>query len=189
MSLGRRMLFVIPLLIALLVMVGLFVPALNNDPTLLPSTRVDQQVPNFSLSTLQQAEKIINQGDLQGPLLLNVWATWCPSCRIEHPILNELAQNGIKIIGLNYKDEREAALKYLQLNGNPYQYNLYDEKGYFGLDLGVYGAPETFLIDAHGIIKHRHVGVVSRDVWQEQLWPIWQSMGGIGPERAEEATQ
>ena len=96
-------------------------------------------------------------------------------------MLNELAKNGIRIVGLNYKDVREAALKYLEYNGNPYQYSIYDEAGDLGLDLGVYGAPETYLVDAEGVIRYRHVGVVTPDNWRELLWPKWQEMGGKGP--------
>ena len=103
------------------------------------------------------------------------------ACKVEHPVLNELSKNGIRIVGLNYKDVREAAIKYLEFNGNPYQQNIYDESGDLGLDLGVYGAPETFLIDAEGVIRYRHVGVVTPENWRELLWPKWQEMGGKGP--------
>jgi len=176
----KWLLFSLPLA-GFLVLGYFFLQALHDDPSLLPSTRIDHKVPEFSLPTLQDADKQVTRQQIKGPLLLNVWATWCPSCRIEHPVLEELAKNGIPIVGLNYKDEREAALRYLENHGNPYQYNIYDAAGDLGLDLGVYGAPETFLIDAEGVIRYRHVGVISPDNWREVLWPKWQAMGGKGP--------
>jgi cytochrome c biogenesis protein CcmG/thiol:disulfide interchange protein DsbE len=106
------------------------------------------------------------------PALLNVWATWCFSCRVEHPYLLELAAQGVVIYGLNYKDEPEKAAQWLVDLGNPYTETIVDQRGDFGLDLGVYGAPETYVIDADGIIRHRHVGVVNAQVWTEQLQPF-----------------
>lgn len=177
MSRSKWLLFSIPL-IAFLVMVFFFLKALNSDPSLLPSTRIDQKVPAFSLSGLEDATRVITEQQLKGPLLLNVWATWCPSCQVEHPVLMELAKNGILIVGLNYKDVRSAALQYLSNHGNPFQFNIYDEGGDLGLDLGVYGAPETYLIDADGVIRYRHVGIISPQNWRELLWPKWREMGG-----------
>ncbi|HAG93001.1 MAG: DsbE family thiol:disulfide interchange protein [Pseudomonadales bacterium] len=180
MSKAKLILYSLPLL-AFLVLGYFFLKALNSDPSLLPSTRIDQKIPAFTLPALANAQRMLSEQDVKGPLLLNVWATWCPSCKVEHPVLNELAKNGIRIVGLNYKDVREAALKYLEYNGNPYQYSIYDEAGDLGLDLGVYGAPETYLVDAEGVIRYRHVGVVTPDNWRELLWPKWQEMGGKGP--------
>ncbi|MEE2731347.1 MAG: DsbE family thiol:disulfide interchange protein [Pseudomonadota bacterium] len=180
MSRTKWLVFSLPL-VAFLVMGYFFLRALDSDPSLLPSTRVDQKVPPFSLPELADPQQMLSEQTLRGPLLLNVWATWCPSCKVEHPVLNELAKNGIRIVGLNYKDVRAAAIQYLEFNGNPYQQNIYDEAGDLGLDLGVYGAPETFLIDAQGVIRYRHVGVVTPDNWRELLWPKWQEMGGKGP--------
>lgn len=174
---GKRLLYLIPFI--LVVVLGFFFNrALNNDPSLLPSTRLDQKVPVFQLPTLKQPDQSFSHEQLKGPLLLNVWATWCPSCRIEHPILMELAKSGIHIVGLNYKDERTAALQYLQNHGDPFRVNIFDQNGDLGLDLGVYGAPETYLIDGNGVIRYRHVGVVSEQNWRELLWPKWQQMGG-----------
>ena len=173
---GKLLLFSLPLAVFL----GLgyfFLQALDSDPSLLPSTRIDDQVPGFQLPTLADAGRMVSEAELRGPLLLNVWATWCPSCQLEHPVLLELAKNGVPIVGLNYKDVRPAALKYLEIHGDPFQFNIYDEQGDLGLDLGVYGAPETYLIDDQGVIRYRHVGVVTPQNWREQLYPIWQSMG------------
>jgi cytochrome c biogenesis protein CcmG/thiol:disulfide interchange protein DsbE len=110
------------------------------------------------------------------PLLLNVWATWCPTCYAEHQYLNELAAQGVKIIGLNYKDERSKAVQWLNELGNPYLISLFDGDGMLGLDLGVYGAPETFLIDANGIVQYRHVGDVNSANWQASLQPMYEKL-------------
>ncbi len=92
------------------------------------------------------------------PVLLNVWATWCPTCRAEHQYLNQLSAQGIRVVGMNYKDDRQKAISWLKELGNPYALSLFDGDGMLGLDLGVYGAPETFLIDGNGIIRYRHAG-------------------------------
>ncbi len=177
----KWLLFGLPLL-GFIAMAFLFFNALGSDPSLLPSARLDQKIPAFELETLAQPGAMVSTATVKGPLLLNVWATWCPSCQLEHPMLLELAKAGIPIVGLNYKDERAAALKYLELHGNPFQYNIFDQKGSLGLDLGVYGAPETYLVDAEGVIRYRHVGVVDPKVWTQVLWPRWQAMGGFDPQ-------
>lgn len=119
------------------------------------------------------SRQIFQQGK---PFLLNVWATWCPTCYAEHQYLNELAAQGITIIGLNYKDSSEKAIKWLKDLGNPYQVVIKDEKGSLGLDLGVYGAPETFIVDAKGVIHYRHIGDVNANTWQQKLLPIYQKL-------------
>jgi cytochrome c biogenesis protein CcmG/thiol:disulfide interchange protein DsbE len=115
------------------------------------------------------------EGWLGKPALINVWATWCFSCRVEHPYLLELAEQGVTIYGLNYKDEPAKASQWLVDLGNPYSETVVDQNGEFGLDLGVYGAPETYVIDAKGVIRHRHVGVVDEQVWLEQLQPFFEA--------------
>jgi cytochrome c biogenesis protein CcmG/thiol:disulfide interchange protein DsbE len=154
---------------------------LQKDPSLLPSVKVDKPLPAFSLSSLENPERLLAQTDIKGPALLNVWGTWCPSCQIEHPLLVELAKGGIRLYGLNYKDDRAVATQYLQKMGNPYVDVIFDEKGSLGFDLGVYGAPETFLIDAQGLIRYRHVGEISADQWRNVLWPKWQALAGTVP--------
>lgn len=109
--------------------------------------------------------------------LLNVWATWCISCRVEHPYLVDLAANqGVRIIGLNYKDDSDEARKWLKNLHNPYQFSVVDADGRLGLDLGVFGAPETYVVDKQGIIQYKHVGVVDDRVWQAKLRPIVQQL-------------
>ena len=111
------------------------------------------------------------------PMLLNVWATWCPTCYAEHEYLNQLKEReGIHIVGINYKDERPKALRWLKNLGNPYADDIYDPTGMLALDLGVYGAPETFFIDSNGVIRYRHVGDVNDTVWKKTLKPIFEQM-------------
>ncbi|MCW8333049.1 DsbE family thiol:disulfide interchange protein [Vibrio sp. SCSIO 43135] len=149
----------------------------GDDPTKLESVLVGKDVPEFHLEDLAEPGKIYDQAIFKGePLLLNVWATWCPTCYAEHTYLNELASQGVKIIGLNYKDERNKAVRWLNELGNPYLISLFDGDGMLGLDLGVYGAPETFLIDANGIIRYRHVGDVNTRNWNEKLKPMYDEM-------------
>ena len=163
-----RLLLFIPLVL-FIILGGFLWKGLSIDPRELPSALLDKPFPEFSLPALQQPERILTKQDLIGrPVLVNVWATWCPSCRQEHEQLLAIAEtSGIAIIGLNYKDDRAGAMTWLQKLGNPYQFNIFDEDGMLGLDLGVYGAPETYLLDAQGIIRHRHVGVVTEQAWQE----------------------
>ncbi len=169
----NRLLLLIPLLlvIALLLVLG---SGLGNDPTKLDSARIGKAFPAFSLQSLQNADKTFTEQDLKGDLfLLNVWATWCPSCKTEHPYLLKIAaENQVVVVGHNYKDDRVAAIKWLQQLGDPYRFTLFDPKGQLGFDLGVYGAPETYLIDAQGVVRYRHVGVVDEKVWKTELLPV-----------------
>jgi len=149
---------------------------LDHDPRELPSVALGKTLPTFRLPSLL-GSKEVEQASLVGqPFLLNVWATWCPSCWAEHPTFLKLKQAGVRIIGLNYKDEELAAKKYLEKNGNPYEEVIVDALGSLVLDLGVYGAPETFFIDAKGVIRYRHVGVIDDRVWEETLKKIYSGM-------------
>jgi len=171
----KRLILLLPLLIflgvALFLYRGLFL-----DPAELPSALIGKPFPQFSLPAVQGG-KTISTADLQGkPALVNVWATWCVACRVEHPALNQLGKLGVTIHGVNYKDDNAAAQKWLEEFHNPYRLNINDASGSLGLDLGVYGAPETFLIDAQGIIRHKYVGVIDEQVWREQLAPLYQEL-------------
>lgn len=166
----------IPLVIAIGLALVLYT-AIGKDPTKLETARLNDPVPDFQLSTLQNVERLITQQDLKGQVvLMNVWATWCPSCRAEHGYLVELAKNGVPIVGLNYKDERPAALAWLERLGNPYTVNIFDPEGKLGFDLGVYGAPETYLIDKKGYVRFRHVGVVDAPTWTKVLEPLYKKL-------------
>ncbi len=165
----RRYIVFIPLVLFFALGVLLW-RGLQLDPTELPSALIDKPMPSFQLSSLQDPQRMLTEADLKfdEPVLLNVWATWCPSCKAEHAQLNRMAtQEGVKIIGVNYKDERNKANVWLEKYLNPYVINIYDDKGSLGLDLGVYGAPETYILDAKGVIRYKHVGVVDERVWQQ----------------------
>ena len=171
----------IPLIVFLAVAAAFLVQlgrnAQGDDPKALESALVGKPVPQKILTDLLENKTYGNEIFQQGkPILLNVWATWCPTCYAEHQYLNELAKQGVKIIGLNYKDQRDKATQWLNDLGNPYLISLFDGNGMLGLDLGVYGAPETFLIDANGVIRYRHVGDVNSRNWQETLAPLYEKM-------------
>lgn len=164
----KRGLLFIPLGLFFILAIFLW-KGLSIDPTELPSALLGQPFPTFKVTSLKDPQKILSNVDIIGqPVLINVWATWCPSCRKEHAQLLKIAQdNKIPVIGLNYKDNQEAALNWLTQLGDPYLFNIYDDDGMLGLDLGVYGAPETYLLDKNGIIKYRHVGVITEEIWQK----------------------
>ena len=152
---------------------------LDKDPAELPSALVGEAFPVFNLPSLKDEQNVVTEQDFNGEVVLvNVWATWCFACRIEHPMLNKLSEQGVKIIGLNYKDQRAGALAWLVERGDPYQFNIFDAKGSLGIDLGVYGAPETYLVDADGIIRHRRVGVVDDRVWESEFRAIYEQITG-----------
>lgn len=183
---SRKLLF-IPLALFLVMAVLFIVQLLRNaggeDPTYLESALVGKAIPEFRLESLDIPNKTYQQNELLDgkPMLLNVWATWCPSCYEEHQYLNSLSAKGVRIVGLNYKDQREKAVRWLQELGNPYALSLYDNNGQLGLDLGVYGAPETFVIDGQGIIRYRYAGPIDDRVWREMIEPVWQRYQGDRP--------
>ena len=171
----RRWIMLLPLVLFLCVAVFLY-RGLYLNPAELPSALIDKPFPEFSLRDVQ-SDRIITRADLLGkPALVNIWGTWCVACRVEHPVLNKLAQQGVVIYGVNYKDINADALKWLKDFHNPYQLNIRDDEGSLGLNLGVYGAPETFLIDSKGIIRHKFVGVVDETVWREKLAGLYQGL-------------
>jgi cytochrome c biogenesis protein CcmG/thiol:disulfide interchange protein DsbE len=151
---------------------------LSLNPQDMPSALVGKTLPEFSLVTLTDANKVVTKADLVGDIvLLNVWATWCPTCKYEHPYLLELANDPqlkphVKLYGINYKDERLAAQKWLTNYENPYHFSIFDEQGTLGLDLGVFGAPETFVIDHKGIIRKRYAGAIDTRVWRKEFEPL-----------------
>ncbi len=168
----KRLKLFLPLGIFLVLSVLLF-RGLSLDPQALPSALIDKPIPAFSLPALGTEGERVTHDALVGQVsLLNVWATWCASCRVEHPFLTQLAKAGLPIYGINYKDDDNKALAWLKDLGDPYKINIVDAEGNLGLDLGVYGAPETYVVDAQGLIRYRHVGVVNEQVWLEVLQPI-----------------
>jgi len=175
----RRVYLFVPLVI-FLVLAVLLGRGLMLDPNKMPSALIDQSVPEFNLPSLASEERILTRADVVGDVsLINVWGTWCPSCMHEHPYLMELASQ-IPIIGVNYKDVRADAEKWLVKLGNPYVMNVFDEMGTLGIDLGVFGAPETYVIDRQGMVRYKHVGVVDKRVWLERLKPVVDQLRGEG---------
>lgn len=147
---------------------------LNLDPRRIPSPLIGKPLPAFSLTTVADPARKVSRDDLRGRVyLLSVWASWCVACREEHPLLNELtSRKAVTIIGLNYKDKREDALRWLGALGNPYEVSLSDQDGRLGIDLGVYGVPETFVIDKQGVIRYKQIGPMTPEVWEQKLAPL-----------------
>ncbi|HBO3196737.1 TPA: DsbE family thiol:disulfide interchange protein [Pseudomonas aeruginosa] len=171
----KRLILLLPLVLFLGVSVFLY-RGLFLNPQELPSALIDKPLPAFSLPDLKNEQRLISEKDLKGPALINVWATWCPTCQAEHQMLNRLAKASVVIHGVNYKDDGAAARQWLQDYLDPYQVNVADPQGSLGINLGVYGAPETFLIDAQGIIRHKYVGAIDEKVWREELAPRYQAL-------------
>jgi cytochrome c biogenesis protein CcmG/thiol:disulfide interchange protein DsbE len=169
----RYLRYLVPLAIFALLVAFLF-RGLSLDPKLVPSPLVGKPIPTFTLTRLDNPAVTISDADFRGKVtLLNVWATWCVSCRREHETLVELAKTGqVEIYGLNYKDNREDANRYLAQLGNPYVANAFDNDGRVGIDWGVYGAPETFIIDREGIIRHKHIGPLTTDIINDEILPL-----------------
>lgn len=172
--------FLIPFGIFALLVV-LFIVGLGLDPREVPSPLVDKPAPEFDLPRLQEPDKRFGRSDLVGGgvSLVNVWASWCTACRQEHPFLMELARRGeVPIYGLNYKDEREDAQGWLRRLGNPYAANAFDHDGRVGIDWGVYGVPETFIVDGEGTIRYKHIGPLGEQAWRETIMPIIEEIRG-----------
>ena len=148
-------------LIAFIVIVVFLGLGLKHDPRYVPSPLIDKPAPQFALPQLNQStQKISNQTLLGEVWLMNVWASWCAACKVEHPLLLDMASQGAKLVGLNYKDTQDQAMAWLKSYDNPYQAVIVDADGRVGIDFGVYGVPETFLIDKTGRIRYKHIGPV-----------------------------
>jgi len=160
-------------LAAFVVLVIVLALGLGRDPSEVPSPLIGGPLPNFALARLDAPSERVARADLLGrAYLLNVWASWCAACRDEHPLLVELARGGqVELIGLNYKDEVPAAVAWLARHGDPYRMSLVDPDGRLGFDLGVYGVPETFVIDAEGVIRYKHIGPLTRTALEHEILP------------------
>lgn len=169
--------YLIPLAGFVLLVIFLGV-GLKLDPSVVPSPLIGKPAPDFSLPSLQNPDKSLGTRDFKGKVwLLNVWASWCSACRIEHPVFNAWSESAeVELIGLNYKDEVDAAKQWLAELGNPYSISLVDADGKVGIDLGVYGVPETFVIDKDGIIRYKHIGPVSMDDINQILMPLLKKL-------------
>ena len=165
--------YLIPLVIFLGLVVFLAI-GLGHDPHEVPSPLVNKPAPAFHLAQLKDPSKTSSPEEMRGKVwLLNVWASWCFSCREEHPLLLEAARSkAIPIYGLNYRDKRDEALQWLSELGDPYVLSVSDTDARVGMDYGVYGAPETYLIDRNGVIRFKQIGPITPDVWQNQILPL-----------------
>jgi len=145
----------------------------GKDTSAIPSPLIGKPAPAFSLPVLGDPTRLVSGADLLGrPYLLNVWGSWCPACRDEHPVITELAASGsVRVIGYDYKDTTEDAQRWLEQFGNPYDLVIADEAGLAALDWGIYGAPESFLVDASGIVRWKFVGPMTSEVVRDQLLP------------------
>jgi cytochrome c biogenesis protein CcmG/thiol:disulfide interchange protein DsbE len=168
-------------LVAFAILIPVLMIGLTRDPRELPSPLLQQAAPQFELPLLRDAEKTVGSADFANKtVLLNVWATWCPGCRQEHGFMLELAKSGaIEIFGLNWRDNRREAVRWLETLGDPYVASAFDEDGRVGIDWGVYGAPETFLIDANGIVIHKHIAPLTREIWERDFVPLLSVRGEV----------
>ena len=169
--------YLVPLFIVLFIGVFLFV-GLGLNPREVPSQHINKPAPDFSLQQLHNMQTKFSKSDLQGKVwMLNVWASWCVACRQEHPVLVNMARNGeIPVYGLNYKDTPTQAKRWLEEHGNPYEISIVDYDGKVGIDYGVYGVPESFLIDKQGIIRHKVIGPLSSIELRKCVLPIFREL-------------
>jgi cytochrome c biogenesis protein CcmG, thiol:disulfide interchange protein DsbE len=164
--------------VALAVLLGVGVKMSGrDDKSAIDSPLIGRPAPDFSLPVLGDPTRRIGNRDLLGePFLLNVWGSWCPNCRVEHPVVTGLARSGkVRVIGYNYKDEPDDAQRWLRQLGDPYHLNLVDRDGTAALDWGIYGAPETFLVDARGIVRWKYVGPLTPEVVRDDILPTLES--------------
>jgi cytochrome c biogenesis protein CcmG/thiol:disulfide interchange protein DsbE len=177
---GRIVPIILFVLLGTLLAVGL---KIADHKTEIPSPLIGKKIPEFSLPALGQDDVTITHEDLIGqPFLINVWASWCPTCRTEHPFVEQLAASGLlRVIGLNYRDEEEDALAWLEYFGNPYALNMADVSGRTAIDFGVYAAPESFLVDADGYILFKQVGMLTPDIIEKEILPLIRPAGSGQP--------
>lgn len=165
--------FLLPFVIFTIV-VGFLAVGLTLNPREVPSPLVGKSVPDFSLPQLHQPDKAFSPKEMRGQVwLFNVWASWCSGCKEEHPVLMKLAKAGeVPVYGMDYKDRREEALTWLRRHGNPYPVTAVDESGRVGIDYGVYGVPETYVIDKSGVIRYKQIGPLDDDTLQRKILPL-----------------
>lgn len=165
--------YLIPFVVIVIILILLGI-GLTMDPKLIPSVLIGKPAPEFTLPTVRNPKITLSKSDLQGKVVLfNVWASWCTACKEEHPIFMDLARRkAVPIYGLNYKDKRKDALSWLQQLGDPYTASAHDFKGRVGIDWGVYGVPETFVVDRKGIIRYKHIGAVNPKVLKQKILPL-----------------
>ena len=174
---------VLKFLIPLLVFLGLasfLAKGLYLDPREVPSPLIDKPAPEFALTQLDKPDLTLRRADMLGKVwMLNVWASWCVACREEHPLLVEFSKRGmVPIYGLNYKDKRPDGQGWLARFGNPYNASLFDDDGRVGIDFGVYGVPETFVIDKQGVVRYKKIGALTPEVLRDTVLPLVRKLNG-----------
>lgn len=175
---NKRVLWTLIPLLSFAVLVAFLALGLKHDPREVPSPLVNKPAPLFSLPQLQNPALKFSPQEMKGKVwLLNVWASWCVSCREEHPVLLEMARSkAVPIVGLDYKDKPEDGEKWLSGYGNPYTLSALDLDGRVGIDYGVYGVPETYVIDRQGVIRYKQIGPITREVWATVILPKVQEL-------------
>ena len=165
-----------------LALVALLAAGLRLNPREVPSPLIGKPAPPFELPLLGAPDKSFSQKDMLGKVwILNVWASWCAPCLVEHPVITQLSKAGpAPVVGLNYKDAREDALPWLKRNGDPFYVSVYDGAGRIAIDYGVYGVPETYVIDRRGVIRYKHIGPLTRDIAQKEVEPLVRELGAGG---------
>jgi cytochrome c biogenesis protein CcmG, thiol:disulfide interchange protein DsbE len=163
-------------------LVALLAVGLRLNPREVPSPLIGKPAPAFELPLLHAPAKTFSRQEMLGKVwVLNVWASWCPPCLVEHPVVTALAQSGIApVVGLNYKDARKDALPWLQRHGDPYQLSVFDADGRIGIEYGVYGVPETYVIDRGGLIRYKHIGPLTPEIARDKLAPLIKTLGRAG---------
>ncbi|HLY06833.1 MAG TPA: DsbE family thiol:disulfide interchange protein [Rhizomicrobium sp.] len=172
----RRLVVLLPLLF-FAVLAGVFVRGLNRDPSLIPSVLIDKPLPSFHLPAVGAGDPGLASGDFRGhPMLLNMFASWCVSCRDEHPLLLDLHARGVPIAGIDWEDQAAAGTKYLRENGDPYARVGLDGSGRTGIDLGITGVPETFVVDRHGRVRYKQIGPIATADWENTIKPLMDKL-------------
>ena len=172
----KQLWFLVPL-IMFLIIIGLFYTRLGKDTTVVTNTSLNRPLPNFSLPSLANPEQTITQAQLpKQPYLLNIWASWCMTCKIERPFLLQMAKAGVPIVGINYKDDRKDALAYLNTHEDPFTLNAQDINGSFGIDLGLTGVPESFVVDTTGNVRQHILGEINEERYNKQVLPCMTAL-------------
>lgn len=172
----RRLVVLLPLLF-FAALAGVFVLGLNRDPSLIPSVLINRPLPSFALPAVRAGDPGLAARDFRGqPMLLNMFASWCVSCRVEHPLLLDLHARGVPIAGIDWEDRAAAGAKYLKENGDPYARVGLDGSGRTGIDLGITGVPETFVVDKHGRVRYKQIGPIETADWENTIRPLMDKL-------------
>lgn len=184
----KQGLFLVPIVLFGLLMVMLAL-RLGKPTDIVANTATGRDMPSFSLPLLGDGGRVFSNDDLPNhPFILNVWGSWCPTCRVEHPFLMQLSAQGVPMVGVNYKDELSDALTYLNQHGNPFLYSLQDSKGDLALDLGLMGAPESFVVDSAGQVRLHIVGELFEGNWQNEVAPCLTALNNASLSEADKNT-